>query len=67
MLSTNTLIGLAEPATGLGGHRPVTGATRVWEVIPSRAEAAPPQRPLEAVPPQPGRPLPRGSLLDLRV
>ncbi len=31
------------------------------------ANAASPQRPLEAVPPQPGRPLPRGSLLDLRL
>jgi hypothetical protein len=29
--------------------------------------AAPAQRPLEAVPVQPARPLPRGSLLDLRV
>ena len=31
------------------------------------AAAAPAQRPLEAVPAQPARPLPRGSLLDLRV
>jgi hypothetical protein len=29
--------------------------------------AAPAQRPLEEVPAQPARPMPRGSLLDLRV
>ena len=40
---------------------PVPAARAVEAAAPAQ------QRPLEAVPAQPARPLPRGSLLDLRV
>lgn len=47
------------PAAGMGPRGAVGGPTLA---------SAPPQRVLETVPPQPpARPLPRGSLLDLRV
>ncbi|TDG29116.1 hypothetical protein [Paracraurococcus ruber] len=50
--------GDAIPVRGVAPGAPVGGQS---------ASQASPQRPLEAVPPQPGKPLPRGSLLDLRV
>lgn len=48
---------------------PVEGVRSATPSAPSASvsEAPSPLRPLEAVPPQPGRPLPRGSLLDLRL
>jgi hypothetical protein len=69
MLTTQSLaaftpaIGRADPAL------PARGATPAASVGGNgRAEvSAAPQRPLDMVPPQPGRPMPRGSLLDLRV
>ena len=71
MITTNSLAaftqeisrrpGLAEPVRGATGSPPL-GATA------GGAGSAPdPQRLLEVVPPQPVRPVPRGSLLDLRV
>jgi hypothetical protein len=64
MIATQSLaaftpaIGRAEPVRGLS---PAAGAA-------ARADqSAAAQKPLEMVPPQPGRPMPRGSLLDLRV
>lgn len=57
-------------ADAIGRTGPAT-AVRAPAPAPARAgtaeATAAPQRLLEAVPPQPGRPLPRGSLLDLRV
>ena len=47
----------AQPVRSLAPAAPATAAEATGS----------PQRPLEAVPPQPLRPLPRGSLLDLRV
>lgn len=49
-----------EPARPVRGVQPSRG-------IGGTEVSAMPQRPLEAVPPQPSRPMPRGSLLDLRV
>ncbi len=43
------------------------GNTPIQPAQSMRVEPQPAQRALEAVPPQPTRPLPRGSLLDLRV
>ncbi|MBV1799734.1 hypothetical protein [Siccirubricoccus sp. G192] len=66
MISSTSLAGLtpaigrneaAQPARGIAQAQPAS----------ARADQAAPQRPLEAVPPQPSRPMPRGSLLDLRV
>lgn len=68
MISTNSLAAFTQDVSrtaGIGDVRPIrptparaTGGT---------AQATPSQRLLEAVPPKPTTPLPRGSLLDLRV
>lgn len=66
MIATHSLTAFT-PAIGRPGEaQPVRG---VAPAVPLAAQphAGASQRPLEAVPPQPGKPLPRGSLLDLRV
>ncbi|SHI89664.1 hypothetical protein SAMN02745194_01303 [Roseomonas rosea] len=64
MISTNSLAAFTQDvsrAAGIGQVQPVrTGGS-------SNGQSAPPQRALEAVPAAPATPLPRGSLLDLRV
>lgn len=66
MIATQSLSAFT-PAIGRPGEaQPVRGVSPAAPVTAQSGIAAP-QRPLEAVPPQPGRPLPRGSLLDLRV
>ena len=68
MISLNSLASFTQevartrPAQGAAGQ----GIPPVQQAQ-ARAQDAQPQRALEAVPPQPNRPLPRGSLLDLRV
>ncbi|WP_149539800.1 hypothetical protein [Siccirubricoccus phaeus] len=71
MIATNSL---AAFTPGVSGAGPVTGpgpVEQVRGVTPSAAiggtASQPQQRTLEAVPPPPGKPMPRGSLLDLRV
>lgn len=75
MITLNSLGAFAQEV----GRRPAVdalqGAARPFEPTARAApgldpiSASPPQRPLEAAPsgPPPVRPLPRGSLLDLRV
>jgi hypothetical protein len=69
MLSLNSLAAFTQEVTRSAGLQPVRGPDRPTEA--ARAAAPPPQRILEAAPPPgalpPGQPLPRGSLLDLRV
>lgn len=66
MIATHSLSAFT-PAIGRPGEtQPIRGVSPAAPVQP-QAGAANPQRPLEAVPPQPARPMPRGSLLDLRV
>jgi hypothetical protein len=74
MITTNSLAAFTKevaPQNRLA-ERPVTEASAVRRQMPG--EGATPlaaeqvaQRRLEAVPPAPTKPLPRGSLLDLRV
>ena len=68
MISTNSLAAFTQDvsrAAGISDVRPVRPTpARSTEGV---AQAAPSQRLLEAVPPKPTTPLPRGSLLDLRV
>jgi len=64
MISTNSLAAFTQDvarAAGIGPVQPVRSSGG-----PS-AQPAPPQRLLESVPPAPSAPMPRGSLLDLRV
>jgi hypothetical protein len=69
MISTNSLAAFTQE---VARNRPVTEAAPV-----ARAQRSPDARPaeadlvsqrrLESVPPMPSKPLPRGSLLDLRA
>ncbi len=66
MISTHSLSAFTPAIDRSAPARPPQEATPAKP--PVEAVAAPAaQRPLEAVPAQPARPLPRGSLLDLRV
>ncbi|MDB5371868.1 MAG: hypothetical protein JWP04_510 [Belnapia sp.] len=66
MISTNALaafttqVAPTRPAQPVRGVSPGVGAN-------AAGDAQPAQRTLDAVPAAPARPLPRGSLLDLRV
>lgn len=68
MITMNSLGAFAQE---IARRPPVEGVRNASPAAPSASatgtEAPSPLRPLEAVPPQPGRPLPRGSLLDLRL
>jgi hypothetical protein len=68
MISTHSLSAFT-PAATVERSGPARPPRDAGGPAPAQAVelAAAPQRPLEAVPAQPARPLPRGSLLDLRV
>jgi hypothetical protein len=66
MISTQSLPAFTPPAIDRAAPaRPPRDAVAPARTIEAAAPAA--QRSLEAVPAQPARPVPRGSLLDLRV
>src|SRR4051794_8449388 len=69
MIATNSL---AAFTPGVAATPPVAGTPGVQQVrsiapLGGGSSVSPQQRTLEAVPPPPGKPTPRGSLLDLRV
>ena len=68
MISTHSLAAFTPAVDRAAPARPPREAGST-EAAPAVVEAAasPAQRTLEAVPAQPARPAPRGSLLDLRV
>jgi hypothetical protein len=69
MITTNSLAAFAKevaPQNRLA-ERPVTEASAIRRQMPGEGAEQVAQRRLEAVPPAPSKPLPRGSLLDLRV
>ena len=69
MIATNSLAAFAQDISALQGPRQVRG-TQTAEAGAAPRSAQPTgqgQRTLDAVPPLPARPLPRGSLLDLKV
>ena len=65
MISMNSLAAFTAEVSRIQGPTPARGTT------PNAAAAAPAQpeapRRLDSLPPQPSSPLPRGSLLDLRI
>ena len=73
MISLNSLAAFTQeasrirPGQGVDATRPVQPVKGEPGGDVAAKEAASPQRALESVPPLPSRPLPRGSLLDLRV
>lgn len=66
MISTNSLAAFTQEITRTRPGAEAAPAQRNARVDRPEAEAVA-QRKLEAVPPAPAQPLPRGSLLDLRV
>jgi hypothetical protein len=66
MISTNSLAAFTQEVTRTRPGAEPAPAQRTGRADRPEAEAVA-QRKLEAVPPAPTRPLPRGSLLDLRV
>lgn len=68
MISTHSLAAFTPAIDRAAPVQPPRGAAPA-ATAPAVVEAAAPaaQRTLEAVPAQPARPVPRGSLLDLRV
>lgn len=66
MISTSSLAAFTPAIDRNEPTRPVRGVQPSRGIDATEVSAGP-QRPLEAVPPQPNRPTPRGSLLDLRV
>lgn len=64
MISTNSLAAFAQE---VNRTRPQTVEPAQLRTPASRSPESPQQRLLEAVPPVPSKPLPRGSLLDLRA
>lgn len=75
MITLNSLSAFAQEISRRPAPEAVGGVTRAAAPAgratssTAGAEIAPPQRPLEMAPtgPAPARPLPRGSLLDLRI
>jgi hypothetical protein len=65
MISLNSLAAFTQEVTRGAGLQPARGP--MPEPVLAAAAPTAPQRPLGAVPPAPAQPLPRGSLLDLRV
>ena len=66
MIATHSLSAFTPAVSPPGDVKPVRGIAPGAPVQGQDAGTTP-QRPLGAVPAQPTRPLPRGSLLDLRV
>ena len=65
MISTNSLAAFTAEVSRIPGVTPARGPGSPAQASGSSTEPA--QRRLEALPPKPEAPLPRGSLLDLRV
>jgi len=66
MISMNSLAAFTAEVSR--AHRPDQARAASGMSAPGQAPNAPdPSRRLDALPPQPASPLPRGSLLDLRV
>lgn len=64
MISLNSLAAFTAEVSRMQGPAQARAAASSPSAQPGTAA---PQRTLEAMPPQPATPLPRGSLLDLRV
>lgn len=67
MISTNSLAAFAQEVNRTRPQTVEPVQLRTPGSSSSRAADLPQQRMLEAVPPAPSKPLPRGSLLDLRA
>lgn len=67
MVSLNSIAAVAQEIAANAGIIQVRSPVQPVDVLRSNVQGQTSQRSLEAVPPAPATPLPRGSLLDLRV
>ena len=68
MLSLNSIAAVSQEVAANAGIIQARSPVQPVDVLGNNRQAqASSQRSLEAVPPEPAKPMPRGSLLDLRV
>jgi hypothetical protein len=67
MLGMNSVAALSQEIAAKAGILQVRSPVQPVDALRSNGQGQSAQRSLEAVPPAPNKPMPRGSLLDLRV
>jgi hypothetical protein len=67
MLSLNSIAAVSQEIAANAGIIQARSPVQPVDVLRSNGQGQSAQRSLEAVPPEPTKPMPRGSLLDLRV
>jgi hypothetical protein len=67
MISMNGIAAVAQEIAVNAGIIQARSPVQPVDMLRGNAQGGPSQRALEAVPPEPAKPMPRGSLLDLRV
>jgi hypothetical protein len=67
MLSLNSIASVSQEIAANAGIMQARSPVQPVDVLRGNGQGQSAQRSLEAVPPEPTKPMPRGSLLDLRV
>jgi hypothetical protein len=67
MLSLNSIASVSQEIAANAGIIQARSPVQPVDVLRGNGQGQSAQRSLEAVPPEPTKPMPRGSLLDLRV
>ena len=67
MLSLNSIAAVSQEVSANAGVIQARSPVQPVDVLRGNGQGQSAQRSLEAVPPEPSKPMPRGSLLDLRV
>jgi hypothetical protein len=67
MLSLNSIAAVSQEVAANAGIIQARSPVQPVDVLRGNGQGQSAQRSLEAVPPEPTKPMPRGSLLDLRV
>ena len=67
MLSLNSIAAVSQEVAANAGIIQARSPVQPVDVLRGNGQGQSAQRSLEAVPPEPSKPMPRGSLLDLRV
>jgi hypothetical protein len=67
MLSLNSIAAVSQEISANSGIIQARSPVQPVDVLRGNGQGQSAQRSLEAVPPEPSKPMPRGSLLDLRV
>lgn len=67
MISLNGVAAVAQEIAANAGIIQARSPVQPVDILRGNTQGSPSQRSLEAVPPEPSKPMPRGSLLDLRV